>query len=103
MLTRSPDGARRNPGMLAQALKTRIRFAPSRLRRYWEVPMQALLLGTWGPRIVATAQQHPWRFFAAVLVLVRLLDMLLRRTRGTSGDADIGGWDFGGDGDACGD
>lgn len=62
--------------------------------------MQELLLGTWGPRIVAFTQQYPWRVFAAVL----LLDMLLRQNRGTSGDADIGGWDFGGDGDGgCGD
>jgi hypothetical protein len=66
--------------------------------------MQELLLGTWGPRIIAFTQQHPWRVFAAVLVLVLLLDMLFRN-RGTSGDADIGGWDFGGDGDGggCGD
>jgi hypothetical protein len=38
-----------------------------------------------------------------VLVLVLLLDMIFRQTRGTSGDADIGGWDFGSDGDGCGD
>ena len=64
--------------------------------------MQELLLGSWGSRIVAFTQQYPWRVFAAVLVL--LLDMLLRQNRGTSGDADIGGWDFGGDGDGgCGD
>jgi hypothetical protein len=66
--------------------------------------MQELLLGSWGSRIAAFTQQYPWRVFAAVLVLVLLLDMLLRQTRGTSGDADIGGWDFGGDGDgSCGD
>jgi hypothetical protein len=42
-----------------------------------------------------------WRVFAAVLVL--LLDMLFRQTRGRSGDADIGGWDSGGDSDGgCG-
>jgi hypothetical protein len=65
--------------------------------------MQELLLGSWGPRIVAFTQQHPWRVFAAVLVLVLLLDMLFRPTRRTSGDVD--GWDFGGDGDGggCGD
>ena len=38
--------------------------------------MQELLLGSWGPRIVAYTQQYPWRVFAAVLVLVLLLDML---------------------------
>ena len=66
--------------------------------------MQELLLGSWGSRIAAFTQQYPWRVFAAVLVLVLLLDMLLRQTRGTSGDADIGGWDFGGAGDgSCGD
>jgi hypothetical protein len=67
--------------------------------------MQALLLGSWGPQIAPTTQQHPWRVFAAVLVLVLLLDMMFRPNRGTSGDADIGGWDFGGDGDGegCGD
>jgi hypothetical protein len=67
--------------------------------------MQELLLGTWGPRIVTAAQQHPWRVFAAILVFVLLLDMLFRKNRGTTGDADFGGWDFGGDGDGggCGD
>jgi hypothetical protein len=66
--------------------------------------MQELLLGSWGAQILAAAQQHPWRVFAAILVLVLLLDMLLRKNRGTTGDADIGGWDFGGDGDGgCGD
>jgi hypothetical protein len=67
--------------------------------------MPELLLGTWGPQIVAYAQHHTWRVFAVVLVFALLLDMLFRRNRGTSGDADIGGWDFGGDGDGggCGD
>jgi hypothetical protein len=65
--------------------------------------MQELLLGSWGPQIAATTQQYPWRVFAAVLVLVLLLDMMFRRTRGTGGDADIGGWDFDGDGGGCGD
>jgi hypothetical protein len=34
-----------------------------------------------------------------------LLDMLFRPNRGTGGDADIGGWDCGSDGDGggCGD
>ena len=66
--------------------------------------MQEFLLGSWGLQIVAYTQQYPWRVFAAVLVVVLLIDMLLRKNRGTSGDADIGGWDFGGDGDGgCGD
>ena len=67
--------------------------------------MQELLLGSWGPQVVAYTQQYPWRVFAAVLVGVLLLDMMFRKNRGTSGDADIGGWDLGGDGDGggCGD
>jgi hypothetical protein len=64
--------------------------------------MQELLLGSWGLQIVAITRQYPWRVFAAVLVLVLLLDMLFRQTHGTSG-ADTGGWDVGGDGDGCGD
>ncbi|MEA2822023.1 MAG: hypothetical protein QOJ86_4027 [Bradyrhizobium sp.] len=56
--------------------------------------MQELLLRSWGPQIIAYSQQHPWRVSAAVLVL--LLDMMFRPNRGTGGDADIGGWDFGG-------
>lgn len=59
--------------------------------------MPELLFGTWGLQIVAYTQQYPWQVFAAVLVSV-LLDMLFRQNRGTSGDVDIGGWDFG-DGD----
>jgi hypothetical protein len=59
-----------------------------------------LLLGSWGPQIAAITRQHPWRVFAAALVL--LLDMLFRPNRGTGGDADIGGWDCGSDGDGGG-
>ena len=64
--------------------------------------MQELLLGTWGRQIVVATQQYPWRVFAAVLVLVLLLDMMFRLNRGSGGDADIGGWDCGGDGDGAG-
>ncbi len=65
--------------------------------------MAELLLGSWGPQIVGYAEQYPWRVFAAVLVGILLIDMLLRQNRGTAGDAGIGGWDVG-DGDAgCGD
>jgi hypothetical protein len=60
--------------------------------------MQELLLGTWGPRIVAYSEQYPWTVLTAVL----LLDLMFRKNRGSTG-ADISGWDFG-DGDGgCGD
>jgi hypothetical protein len=70
--------------------------------------MQELLLGTWwrswGPPVLAYGQKNPWVVFAAVLVGILLLDMMFRKNRGTSGDADIGGWDVGdGDGGGCGD
>ncbi len=64
--------------------------------------MQELLLGSWGLQIVATTREYPWRVFAAVLVLVLLLGMPFRQNRGTAGDAGIGSWDFGGDGDGGG-
>ena len=69
--------------------------------------MQELLFGplllTWGPPVLAFIKRHPWQVFAAVLVFVLLLDLMLsnRRSRGTGGD--IGGLDFGGDGDGSGD
>jgi hypothetical protein len=66
--------------------------------------MQELLLGKWGRQLVASSQQYPWRIFAAVIVGILLLDMMLRKNRGASCDADIGGWDSGdGDGGGCGD
>jgi hypothetical protein len=65
--------------------------------------MQELLLGTWGPQLVAYSRQYPWRVFAAVLTGILLLDMMFRKNRGSSGDAGVGGWDFGdGDGGGCG-
>ena len=71
--------------------------------------MEELLFGpwllTWGPPFLAFVKRHPWQVFAAVLVFVMLLDMMLsnRRLRGTGGDisifdsGDVGG-DGGGDG-----
>jgi hypothetical protein len=59
--------------------------------------MQELLLGRWGPQIVAYSQQHPWRVFAAILVATLLvLDLLFRKKRSSPGDGgDISGFDFG--------
>lgn len=66
--------------------------------------MQQLLFGTWGLQIVAYSTQYPWRVFAVVLAATLFLDFMLReRSSGTGGDLDIGGFDFGGDGDGdCG-
>jgi hypothetical protein len=63
--------------------------------------MQELLLGSWGPQILAYGRQHPWRVFAAMLVGGVVLDLMFPKDR-SRGDAGIGGWDFG-DGDGCGD
>ena len=59
------------------------------------------LFGTWGPQIVSYAQQYPWRVFAAVLVAILLLDLMLRKRSSRTGDGlELGGLDFGGgDGD----
>ncbi len=72
--------------------------------------MQELLFGplllTWGPKIVDYVRQYPWRVFAAVLVVVLLLDLMFRkRASGSGGDGgDFSGFDFGGgDGDCGGD
>jgi uncharacterized membrane protein YgcG len=69
--------------------------------------MQELLLGSWGPQIVAYSQQYPWRVFAAVLVATLLVpDLMFRKKRSSSGGdgGDISGFDFGdGDGGGCGD
>ena len=63
------------------------------------------LFGTWGPQIVAYAQQYPWRVFAAVLVAILFMDLMFRKQSSGAGDGgDFGGLDFGGgDGDGCGD
>jgi len=71
--------------------------------------MQELLFGplllNWGPPIIGYIRQYPWRVFAAVLVIVLLIDLMFRkRSRGNGGDAgDSGIFDFGGDGDCGGD
>ena len=66
--------------------------------------MQELLIGSLGSQILAHAQQHPWRVFAVVLVAVLLIDlMLMKRSSGTSDFPELGGLDFGGDGDCGGD
>jgi hypothetical protein len=66
--------------------------------------MQELLFGTWGPHIVAFSQQvvayglqYPWRVFAAVLVVILLMDLMFRkRSSGTGDGLEVGGLDFGG-------
>ena len=74
--------------------------------------MQELLFGSWGPQlvgfsgqIVAYSLQYPWRVFAAVLVVILLMDLMFRkRASGTGDGLELGGLDFGGgDGDGCGD
>ena len=72
--------------------------------------MQDLLFGSWGPQlaeysrqIIAYCLQYPWRVFAAVLVAILLLDLMLRkRSSGTGDGLELGGLDFGGDSDGCG-
>ena len=69
--------------------------------------MQELLFGTWGPpivgfgrQVIAYSVQHPWRVFAAMLVVALLTDIMFRSR--PSGDG-IDGFDFGGgDGDGGG-
>lgn len=73
--------------------------------------MQELLVGSWGPQIaacgwqvVAYSLQNPWRVFAACLVAILLMDLIFRkRSSGTGDGLELGGLDFGGDGDGCGD
>jgi len=73
--------------------------------------MQELLFGplllNWGPPTLTFVQRHPWQVFAAVLVFVLLLDLMLsrRRSRGSTGGdgGDFGLFDLGGgDGDGGG-
>jgi hypothetical protein len=69
--------------------------------------MQELLFGplflTWGPPILAFIKQHPWQVFAAVLVFVLLMDLMLRKrssSRGSGDGGDLGLFNLGGgDGD----
>lgn len=71
--------------------------------------MQEWLVGSWGPQIaaggrqvVAYSLQNPWRVFAACLVAILLVDLIFRkRSPGTGDGLDLGGLDFGGDGDGC--
>ncbi|MBN8986792.1 MAG: hypothetical protein J0H42_01000 [Rhizobiales bacterium] len=74
--------------------------------------MQELLFGSWGPQligfsrhIVAWTLQYPWRVFAAVLVVILLMDLMFRKRASGAGDGlELGGLDFGGgDGDGGGD
>jgi hypothetical protein len=71
--------------------------------------MQELLFGplllTWGPQIIGYVRQYPWHVFAAILVVVLLMDLMFRkRSQGSGGDGgDFGGLGFGGDGDGGGD
>ena len=55
-----------------------------------------LLFGTYGPDLVAYAQQYPWKVFAFVLGAVLLLTLILKPEicRGNGGDLDL---DIGGD------
>jgi hypothetical protein len=62
--------------------------------------VEVLLLGTWGPPIMALCRQYPWQVFAFVLVTALVVFDLTRRNRSSAGD-DFGGFDFG-DGDGCG-
>jgi|tagenome__1003787_1003787.scaffolds.fasta_scaffold20936410_3 hypothetical protein len=70
--------------------------------------MQELLFGplllSLGPRIVGYVRHYPWRVFAAILVVVLLMDLMFRKrsSRG-SGGGDFGGLDLGGEGDCGGD
>jgi len=65
--------------------------------------MQELLIGSLGSQLLAYAQQHPWRVFAADLVALLLIDMLFRQRSSGTGDFPVDGLDFGGDGDCGGD
>ena len=73
--------------------------------------MQELLFGTWGPQLLwlgryvaAWSLQYPWRVFAGVLVAILLVDLMFRKRASGSGDGlELGGLDFGGDGDGGGD
>jgi len=55
--------------------------------------MSELLFGSYGPGLVAYAQQSPWKVFAFVLCAVLLLCMILKpnATHSTGGDFDFGG------------
>jgi uncharacterized membrane protein YgcG len=66
--------------------------------------MQDLLIGSLGTQILGFVGKYPWQVFAVVLVTTLILVELFRKNRsGTTGDADIGGFDFGGGDGGCGD
>ena len=63
--------------------------------------MQELLLGSWGPQIVAFTRQHPLEVVAAVTITISMVITPMFLTRGSG--SDVGGCNFGdGDGGGCG-
>jgi uncharacterized membrane protein YgcG len=67
--------------------------------------MQEILLGTWGPQIVAFVSHYPWQVFAFVLVTILIVRDLTRGNQSSGSGGDFGGFDFGGgdgDGGGCG-
>jgi len=66
--------------------------------------MQELLLGSLGIQLVGFVGRYPWQVLAGVLVATLIVIELLRKNRSSTGpDLDLGGLDFGGDGDGgCG-
>jgi hypothetical protein len=65
--------------------------------------MHDLLLGTWGPQIVAYSSQYPLQVLAVVLTTLSIVITLILGVRGFGSD-DAGGTSFGdGDGGGCGD
>lgn len=58
------------------------------------------LLGTLVPQVFAYGWQHPWRVFAAAVIVILLIDLMFGKlsSHGTSGDFDFGSGDGGGDG-----
>jgi len=68
--------------------------------------MQELMLGTWGPELVAYSQQNPLRTVAALLGVTSIVLTLMFGKPSSSGDGggDSGGFYFGdGDGGDSGD
>jgi hypothetical protein len=65
--------------------------------------MHDMLLGTWGPQIVALCQQRPLQVLAIVLTVFSIVMTVILGVRGFGTD-DPGGASFGdGDGGGCGD
>ena len=66
--------------------------------------MLELLFGstlmTWGPPIMAYAQQNPWRVFSVIFVAALLIDWMVNdRSSGSSDGLDFGSGDGDGGGD----